>query len=68
VLRPIAEIVLDSEQLKYVSWDAFFTHTLLHEVSHSNGPHETIGSNPIPVNVCLQEYHSALEEAKAGKG
>ncbi|CAF1082252.1 unnamed protein product [Didymodactylos carnosus] len=61
----IAEIVLDEDQLQYVSWDAFFTHILLHEVAHSNGPHSTIGPNSTTVREQLQQYHSAIEEAKA---
>ena len=38
LLKPIAEIVLDEDQLKYVSFDGFFTHTLMHEMSHGIGP------------------------------
>ncbi len=37
-LKPIAEIVLNEDQLKYVTFDGFFTHTLMHEMSHGIGP------------------------------
>ncbi|KAK9760212.1 hypothetical protein K7432_016019 [Basidiobolus ranarum] len=64
-LKPIAETVLNADQLKHVQFEAFFNHVLLHEVSHSNGPHLTIGANPVPIRSKLQELHSTLEEAKA---
>ncbi len=38
LLKPIAEIVLEPEQLKSVTFDAFFNHTLMHEMSHGVGP------------------------------
>ena len=38
LLQPIAEIVLEPEQLKYVTFNAFFNHTLMHEMSHGVGP------------------------------
>ncbi|CAG8531696.1 10314_t:CDS:2 [Acaulospora morrowiae] len=65
ILDPIAHSVIAPDQLQYLSFDAFFTHVLLHEVAHSNGPHYTIGPNPVTVRSRLQEYHSAIEEAKA---
>ncbi|KAJ2450287.1 hypothetical protein EV183_004381 [Coemansia sp. RSA 2336] len=64
VLVPIAQKVLDEGQLDSVTFDAFFTHVLLHEVAHSNGPHRVVGSNET-VRSRLQELHSAFEEAKA---
>ncbi|KAK9768558.1 hypothetical protein K7432_000701 [Basidiobolus ranarum] len=65
ILVKIAELLLDPEQMKYVNFEAFFNHILLHEVSHSNGPHETVQSPIVPIRSKLQEYHSTLEEAKA---
>ncbi|KAK9767129.1 hypothetical protein K7432_003321 [Basidiobolus ranarum] len=64
-LKPIANTVIAQDQLKDVQFEAFFNHVLLHEVSHSNGPHLTIGSSPVPIRSKLQELHSTLEEAKA---
>ncbi|KAI8637371.1 hypothetical protein BD408DRAFT_486281 [Parasitella parasitica] len=63
VLTPIATQVLAEEQLPYLTKDAFTTHVLLHEVCHSNGPHHTLQGDTVRSK--LQEYHSALEEAKA---
>lgn len=63
VLTPIASQVLAKDQLTYLTKDAFTTHVLLHEVCHSNGPHHTLKGDTVRSK--LQEYHSALEEAKA---
>nr|CAG8451569.1 1001_t:CDS:2 [Entrophospora candida] len=66
ILDPIARTVLSKDQLQYLSFEAFFTHILLHEVAHSNGPHFIVGSDgKVTVRSKLQEYHSAIEEAKA---
>ncbi|GAA5800844.1 hypothetical protein EDC94DRAFT_642427 [Helicostylum pulchrum] len=63
VLKPIASQVLAHDQLQHLTKDAFTTHVLLHEVCHSNGPHHTLDGHTVRSK--LQEYHSALEEAKA---
>ncbi|KAJ2850631.1 hypothetical protein IWW36_001742 [Coemansia brasiliensis] len=64
VLLPIARRVLKEELLEFVTFDAFFTHVLLHEVAHSNGPHRVVNSTET-VRSQLQELHFAFEEAKA---
>ncbi|KAJ2824115.1 hypothetical protein FBU31_004077, partial [Coemansia sp. 'formosensis'] len=64
VLLPIARVVLGEADLEHVTFDAFFTHVLLHEVAHSNGPHRVLGSQDT-VRSRLQDLHSAFEEAKA---
>ncbi|KAJ1951407.1 hypothetical protein FBU59_000172 [Linderina macrospora] len=64
VLNPIAQVVLNSGDLQYVTFDAFFTHVLMHEVAHSNGPHRVKHTGDT-VRSHLQELHSAFEEAKA---
>ncbi|KAJ2861207.1 hypothetical protein GGH94_005047 [Coemansia aciculifera] len=64
VLTPIAGVVLAEEDLEHVTFDAFFTHVLLHEVAHSNGPHRVLDSRDT-VRSRLQDLHSAFEEAKA---
>ncbi|KAF9361040.1 hypothetical protein BGX26_006362 [Mortierella sp. AD094] len=65
VLRPIAQQVLDPEQLDKVEFEAFFQHVLMHEVAHSLGPHFLVRDKETKVRSALQEYHSAMEEAKA---
>jgi hypothetical protein len=66
VLRPIADRTLAPAERTRVSFDAFFTHILLHELLHGLGPHDlTPGGRPTTVRRELQEAYSAIEEAKA---
>jgi len=63
---PIANLVLEPEQLQYLDFDAFFTHIMCHELVHGLGPHNiTVNNQPTTVRAQLQEIHSAIEEAKA---
>src|SRR5205814_628073 len=51
---------------KDVSFEAFFTHILMHELMHGLGPHNiTVGGRSTTVRQELKETYSALEEAKA---
>jgi hypothetical protein len=66
IMRPIAERILDPSQLHLLSADAFFQHTLLHELSHSLGPAFVAGSgNQVEVRRALEATYSTIEEAKA---
>ncbi len=66
LLIPIAKIVLDPEQLEYVTNNAFFTHSLMHEMSHGIGPgFITIDGRSTEVKKELKETYSTLEECKA---
>ena len=66
LLIPIAEIVLDPDQMKYVTFDAFFTHTLMHEMSHGIGPgYIKIDGRDTEVKKELKETYSTMEECKA---
>ena len=66
LLKPIAEIVLDPEQLKDVTFDAFFNHTLMHEMSHGVGPgFIKINGKDTEVKKELKETYSTMEECKA---
>ena len=62
-LLPIARIVLNANDRQRVSFDAFFTHIVMHELMHGLGPHQA--ATGVPVRVALQEANSAPEEAKA---
>ena len=65
-LVPIAKIVLSPDDQKYLSFDAFFTHTVVHELMHGLGPHDvTVNGRKSTVREELKETYSALEEAKA---
>jgi hypothetical protein len=66
VLVPISHVVLDSTQQGNVSFNAFFTHILAHELMHGLGPHNiTVNGKATTVRKELQELYSAIEEAKA---
>ena len=63
---PIVQIALAPETLKNVSFDAYFTHVLMHEVSHGLGPRDIeIQGEETTVNKALKELYSTIEEAKA---
>ena len=66
LLQPIAEIVLEPEQLKYVTFNAFFNHTLMHEMSHGVGPgFIKLNGKNTEVKKELKETYSTIEECKA---
>ena len=66
VLLPIAKVALGPADRKNVSFDAFFTHILMHELMHGLGPHNIVaGGRATTVRQELKETYSAIEEAKA---
>jgi hypothetical protein len=66
ILIPISKSVLDPSQQSNVSFDAFFTHILMHELVHGLGPHDIfIGKSATTVRKELKELYSPIEEAKA---
>ncbi len=67
VLLPISRIALAPADRKQVSFDAFFTHILMHELMHGLGPHHATGRDgkTTTVRAALQDHYGALEEAKA---
>ena len=66
VLIPISQKVLAESQQKNVSFDAFFTHILAHELMHGLGPHNiVVNGKETNVRQELKELYSAIEEAKA---
>ncbi len=64
VLTPIADVAIAAADRDKVSFDAFFTHILMHELMHGLGPHQVHGT-ATPVREALKDTYSALEEAKA---
>jgi len=65
-LEPIAKRVLSPASQKDLSFDAFFTHILAHELSHGIGPHQiTVAGRATSPRQELKELYSAIEEAKA---
>ena len=66
VLVPISKVALRAADQKNVSFDAFFTHILMHELMHGLGPHSiNVGGRTTTVRQELKETYSAIEEAKA---
>lgn len=66
VLVPIAKVALSAKDQQDVTFDAFFTHILMHELMHGLGPHNiTVDGKQTTVRQALQVASSALEEAKA---
>jgi hypothetical protein len=57
-LEPIAKRVLAPGDQGDLSFNAFFTHILAHEMTHGIGPQNNVRQS-------LKELHSAIEEAKA---
>jgi len=65
-LVPISKGVLTAADQKNVSFEAFFTHILMHELMHGLGPHGIIvGGRATTVRQELKETYSTIEEAKA---
>lgn len=64
---PIADIVLDRAQRQEASFEAYFTHVLLHEISHGLGPGNITlaDGTKTTVNKALKDAYSAIEETKA---
>jgi hypothetical protein len=65
-LVPISKVVLAPADQKNLSFDAFFTHIVVHELMHGLGPHNiAVGGRQTNVRQELKETYSYVEEAKA---
>lgn len=64
ILLPISKVLIDESQRKHITFDAFFSNTMFHEVAHGLGIKNTI-NNKGTVRSALKEHASALEEGKA---
>lgn len=64
IMVPITQMMIDPGQQKYVTFDAFFSNTMFHEVAHGIGIKNTINGKGT-VRSALKEQYSALEEGKA---
>jgi len=66
VLVPISKVALPSADQRDVSFEAFFTHILMHELMHGLGPQTiTVDGKPTTVRAMLKDTRGAIEEAKA---
>jgi hypothetical protein len=65
-LLPITQVALPAKDRKDVTFEAFFTHILMHELMHGLGPHNiTLDGKQTTVRQALQASSSPIEEAKA---
>ncbi|MDY0297799.1 MAG: peptidase [Acidobacteriota bacterium] len=63
---PIVREVLADAALKQVSFDAYFNHVLMHEISHGLGPGTIeIAGRTTTVSRELKELYAVIEETKA---
>jgi len=64
ILMPIANELITPSQRKNITFNAFFSNTMFHEVAHGLGIKNTINGNG-PVRKALKERYSSIEEGKA---
>ena len=64
ILLPIAQELIVSDQLRNVTFDAFFENVMFHEVAHGLGIKNTINGKGT-VREALKERAGSLEEGKA---
>ncbi len=64
ILVPISQELIPEDQLKKVSFDAFFTNTMFHEIAHGLGISKTITGKGT-VREALKDQYTTWEEGKA---
>ncbi|MBQ7279820.1 MAG: Zn-dependent hydrolase [Bacteroidales bacterium] len=64
IMMPIAELMINKEQLDNVTFNAFFSNVCYHEVAHGLGVKQTVNTKE-SLRKALKEQYSAWEEAKA---
>ena len=64
ILVPIADTLIDESQRKHVTFDAFFSNVMFHEVAHGLGIKNTINGKGT-VREALLDVASSMEEGKA---
>jgi hypothetical protein len=64
ILVPISNSLIEEDQRKHITFNAFFSNTMFHEVAHGLGIKNTINGQGT-VRETLKEQASALEEGKA---
>ena len=64
ILEPIAGVLMDENQRRHVTFDAFFANTMFHEVAHGLGIKNTVDGSAT-VREALKDVASSMEEGKA---
>jgi hypothetical protein len=66
ILKPIASRAVLKQQQEFVTFEAYFNQTLMHEVAHGLGPGLISSEGKrVPVSLLLKEQYTTIEEAKA---
>ncbi len=64
ILLPIADQLIAEDQRQHITFDAFFSNTMFHEVAHGLGIKQTLDGAGT-VRIALKEHAGAIEEGKA---
>jgi hypothetical protein len=64
ILMPIADVLIEEDQRRHITFDAFFGNTMFHEVAHGLGIKNTLDGAGT-VRHALKDHASAIEEGKA---
>ena len=64
ILLPIADELIAKDQRQHITFDAFFSNTMFHEVAHGLGIKNTLDGTST-VRASLKEHAGAIEEGKA---
>lgn len=64
ILLPIADELIANDQRRHITFDAFFSNTMFHEVAHGLGIKQTLDGSGT-VRAALKEHAGAIEEGKA---
>jgi hypothetical protein len=64
ILEPIADVLIDEAQREHITFDAFFSNTMFHEVAHGLGIKNTINGKDT-VQKAMLDLASSMEEGKA---
>ncbi len=70
IYLPIAQTTISESMISMISFENWFTHILMHEVSHGLGPGKLVlkDGTETTVQKQLKETYSAIEECKADIG
>jgi hypothetical protein len=64
ILAPISNVLMAEDQREHITFDAFFSNTMFHEVAHGLGIKNTI-TDQGTVREALKEHYTTMEEGKA---
>ena len=64
ILEPIADVLIDESQRRHITFDAFFSNTMFHEVAHGLGIKNTVDGRST-VRDALLDQAAGMEEGKA---